>query len=107
MFLTDKKITCILKCTNGKLYGCVWTGRNKAVSLYQANMVTAVSTRADLVKFKYISNAYIQCSYFAPPKKKHQESFELLLADINPVHLLIRVKTVETAALNDASVHLL
>lgn len=108
MFCTDKNITAFQrqeKCTNGKLYGCLWTRRNKTVSLCRANTGTAVFTRVYLVKFKYISNAYILVQLFC--KKKHQQSFDLLLADIYPVHLLIHVKTVETAALNDASVHLL
>lgn len=87
------------------MYGCLRTRRNKTVSLCQANMGTAVFTRIYLIRFKYISNAYILVQLFC--KKKHQESFDLWLADIYPVHLLIHVATVETAALNDASVHLL
>lgn len=108
MFFTDKKVTAFQrqeKCTNGKMYGCLRTRRNKTVSLCQANMGTAVFTRIYLIRFKYISNAYILVQLFC--KKKHQESFDLWLADIYPVHLLIHVATVETAAMNDASVYLL
>lgn len=76
MFFTDKKITAFQrqeKCTNGKMYGCLWTCRNKTVSLCQANTGTAGFTRIYLVKFKYISNVYILVQLFCKKKKAPRE----------------------------------
>lgn len=65
---------------------------------------TAVFTRVYLIKLKYISNAYILVQLFCK-KKGTKRALIYWLADTYPVHLLIHVETVETAALNGASVH--